>query len=377
MADKQHFLALSATGASLSVSLTQHVQHVHAVVCTRYPAIDRIALAPYDPISDTLKTFVSSDRDGARLEHYEARMQDVPSLRELAAMRQIRVVDDIDEYFPGDSLHTRWLKGQNFRSSLTIPVFLGAELAGFLFFDSRRAGAFDAQSVRFLETFSGLVTQQYLKQLQLFHGIEGTVQLARGLAAIRDSETGQHLDRVSAYSRLIATSLAAQMALDDEFVAYVSMFAQLHDIGKIGIPDTILLKPGRLDAQERAIIETHVEIGESIVDQMAKNLQMDNSLALRILRNIVAGHHERGDGSGYPRHLKMPDIPLEARIVAVADAYDALANVRPYKRPWSEAAIAAEFAADVALGKLDAACVHALLSATEQRAAIRRAFVDQ
>jgi len=378
MTSRQHFHDLAVTyGSSSSVSLTQHIQNVHAVVSTRYPTIDRIALAPYDHQAGALKTFISSNRDGMQLEHYEARLQDVPSLKYLAERRQIRVVDDIDATFSGATEHTLWLKSREYRSSLTIPIFQGHDLLGFLFFDSKLPSVFDTDSVRFLEAFSSLVTHQYLLQLRVFHGVEGVVQVARGLATIRDSETGQHLDRVAAYSQLMAQGLAKRLQLDDEFIAYVYMFAPLHDIGKVGIPDAILLKPGHLDMEERVEAERHVRIGESIVDQISKNLQMEESLSLRVLRNIVAAHHERGDGMGYPRKLKMQEIPLEARIVAVADVYDALLNRRPYKRPWSDADVEAELVSEVTKGRLDADCVNVLLQASEQRAAIHQKFVGQ
>jgi len=103
---------------------------------------------------------------------------------------------------------------------------------------------------------------------------------------------------------------------------------------------------------------------------------MHGDLASRVMYNIVATHHERGDGSGYPRGLKMADIPLEGRIVAVADAYDALSNRRPYKKPWNESAVLQELRREVANGHLDHDCVEALLGAREARLLIAQRFAD-
>jgi HD-GYP domain-containing protein (c-di-GMP phosphodiesterase class II) len=125
------------------------------------------------------------------------------------------------------------------------------------------------------------------------------------------------------------------------------------------------------------IMRRHVEIGETIVDQMGRDLRMGNGLAFTVMRNIVGAHHERGDGSGYPRGLLMKDIPLEARIVAVADVYDALSNRRPYKEPWAEADVAAELDRETAAGRLDAQCVQTLMQAREERLKIQREFADR
>lgn len=142
-------------------------------------------------------------------------------------------------------------------------------------------------------------------------------------AEYRDPETGAHLLRLSHYSGL----LAANLGLDDTQQELIRDAAPMHDIGKVGIPDAILLKPGKLDADEMNIMRKHPQIGADI-------LKGSTSPLLQIAATISLSHHEKYDGSGYPHGLKGDDIPLYGRIIAVADVFDALTSARPYKPAW-------------------------------------------
>jgi two-component system response regulator RpfG len=170
----------------------------------------------------------------------------------------------------------------------------------------------------------------------------------------RDEGTGNHVFRMARYSLEIARGLEQ----DDDTCDLIVQAAPLHDIGKIGIPDAILLKPARLTADERSVIETHTTIGFDILKGSASDyLSMAASIALH--------HHERYDGKGYPYGLKAGEIPLEARIVAVADTLDALMTVRPYKEAWSRAD-ALKYIREHSGSRFDPDCVWALLDREEQ-----------
>jgi putative two-component system response regulator len=128
--------------------------------------------------------------------------------------------------------------------------------------------------------------------------------------------------------------VARELAMPDGFVGLIERAAPLHDVGKIGIPDAILLKPDRLDEQEWELMKTHTTIG-------ARLLASSNDPLLHLAEEIALGHHERWDGSGYPNGFSGEAIPVQARIVAVTDVFDALTHQRPYKPAWTlEAAVA-------------------------------------
>lgn len=157
------------------------------------------------------------------------------------------------------------------------------------------------------------------------------------LAETRDPETGLHLERIQSYCRVIAEKLMHHRLYPDminrRFVEEIFATSPLHDIGKVGIPDQILLKPGRLDEQEFEIMKTHTLIGcNTLQSSIAKNPRANY---LKMSAQIARSHHERWDGKGYPDGLIGDDIPLAARIVSVADVYDALASKRIYKEAFS------------------------------------------
>lgn len=166
----------------------------------------------------------------------------------------------------------------------------------------------------------------------------------------RDNDTGEHTLRVARYSRIIAE----QLGLPARLCRDIYLAAPLHDVGKVAIPDNILLKPGRLTDKEMAVIRTHAMIGAHILADSGCEL-------IHLGAQIAAGHHERWDGAGYPNGLKTDEIPVAARVVAVADVFDALTTRRPYKEPMP-LEVARNYLVENQGRQFDPACVEAFLS---------------
>lgn len=191
-----------------------------------------------------------------------------------------------------------------------------------------------------------------------------TVHRLVRLAEFRDSQTGQHLVRMGRYCELIGLELGLGAA----WCAQLRLASELHDVGKVAIPDRILLKPGRLTSRERAVMETHAEIGHRILsDSESELLQTAASTALT--------HHERWDGSGYPRRLAGKEIPVEGRVAAVADVFDALTSDRVY-RPALPVGMAVAMMEAERGRHFEPAVLDALQRAFPQVESVRRAFAD-
>jgi len=206
-------------------------------------------------------------------------------------------------------------------SAAASPIKLGDQIIGALFIGYGTKHEFSRDEIATLERLSGqaAIAIEHARQRESLEELARETALAlAGAIESRDSYTGHHCARLADY----AGTLGQRLGLSDKKIEQMRLGAALHDIGKISVPDAILLKPGRLTEDEFAIIQRHCRTGVEICARI--------SLGDEVL-SIVSGHHERFDGTGYPEGLAGDDIPLGARIVAVVDAYDAMTTDRPYR----------------------------------------------
>lgn len=339
------------------------------------PAIDRVAVALYDQKTGAAGTFISSGDRPTPLTQYDADLAHAPSLHRVLRTRRIRLVSDMRVFSAGANLHTRALWDEGFRSSATVPMLDGGCVAGFIFFNSRQRGAFRAKDLPLLEVFAETVAAAALQGERSGRILRAALKTAGAMMRQRDRETGDHLERMARYARLIAQELArdGRAGFNDERVRHIESFAPMHDVGKMAIPDRVLRKRGRLNARERRVMHTHALRGKEIVDDLLRNFGLRGWGHSSALRHIAHHHHEAMDGTGYPDGLRGHRIPIEARIVAVADVFDALTSARPYKDAWTVDR-AFRWLTRLSRGKLDRRCVGALLKNRKAIEDIRRRF---
>lgn len=356
------------------ISIEERLRSLHFELRAEFAGVSRIAVAVYDHKTDGLTTFVHSTIEGETLVHHQVKLADVPSLRELAEHHRDRIIADTSVLADSPTKHSQ-LVVENWGSSYTRPLYEGSRLRGFLFFDAVERGYFTPAMVLRLAVYAELMTMVLSSILFPVRLLRSALEVASAVSHQRDPETGAHLDRMSRYARIVALGVAEAHGLDDLYIEHILMFSPLHDIGKVGIPDHILLKPGRLTADELVIMRTHVTRGAEMVERVLGSVNMRQGTQGTMLCNIVLGHHECWDGSGYPAGKRGVEIPLEARIVTVADVYDALTSERPYKAAWS-ADEAYRYLRERAGILFDPDCVTALEQARGSVEEIRRTFLD-
>lgn len=342
--------------------------------------INRIAIALYDEETDLLKGFLASadNDDGVDLESMAVPLKDIPSLQQLARTGARRVINDFSTTPPtskASAAYRKLITDAGYVSSYTVPLMHKGKFYGFLFFNSKYSNVFSKAMVSHLKSHADMIALTVMRELDAARMVMSAVRVMQQVSLARDEETGQHLNRMAHYSRLIADALPAHHGVSAEFAEFIFMFAPMHDVGKIAIADAILLKPGRLTEDEFTIMKTHVNEGVKIIDMMHDAFGLNLVPNFGMMRNIVAYHHESLDGRGYPYGLAGDNIPLEARIVAVADVFDALTSKRPYKEAWSNEK-AFDLLREECGRKFDPDCVTALLAAEDQVRKIQARYAD-
>ena len=363
------------TALNKDMPLREKLVCTHEAVIKLFPCVARIAVAIYDPDTTVLKTYLHSSGDTNPLDNYQVLLDDAPSLKEVLKQGQPRVINNMLTFEDAKHEHTRRIGRAGYAASYTMPMFNNGVFFGFVFFNAYETDSFTPEVLHELDPIGHMISLMLINELESVHTLSAAIRTTGHITHLRDPETGSHMDRMSRFSRLIAASLADEYELDDDYIEHIFMFSPLHDIGKIGIPDKILLKPGKLTEQEARVMRTHTRVGQEIIDDLLENFALNSLAHADVLRNIAAYHHEAVNGSGYPEGRSGDQIPLEARIVAVADVFDALTSRRAYKEAWSNER-AFEALKELAGQKLDSKCVDALVRKRDEVEKIQQQFKE-
>ncbi len=357
--------------------LRKRVQEVHRVIQARYPFVTRVAVALMDEGTQILKTFLHSSGTGNPLSNYEASVTESPSLQEAIQLRSPRVVNDLSIFRDGAHVHTQRIWEQGYRASYALPIFQESRLEAIVFFNSPETDCFTADVLKDLDLFGHLIGHMVSEERSKFRVLMASLRTAIQMIHQRDPELGGHLDRMAHFARIIARHLndLGIYEFNDELVEQIFQFAPLHDIGKIGIPDRVLMKVGKLEPEEQALMRTHTTLGRHLVDEITKTFGLESLEQKGILQSVTELHHEAMDGSGYPRSLHGDEIPIAARIIAVADVFDALTSERPYKPAWSNDDAFA-YLIEQRETTLDRDCINAMIQHREDVEHIQKVFGD-
>jgi len=343
--------------------LNDQLRLIHQRIQALYPFISCIEVSMQPTASDALRLHASTDTDTAPISIS-------PMFSDSLRQREPEVIQDLPSLLENGG-HQK--DGNRLLSGFKVPIMVDDQVNGFTLFAAKEKHCFTSGVIEQMHVYARVIAQIVTEERDARNGLPSTISAILKLNNVNRSESPQHLKRVAQYSRLIASQSADAFQLSEEWIEHLVLFAPLHDIGKIFMPEDILMKPGKLTQSEFEQMKTHTLKGREIIDHMIDSFGYKDRLHYTsLLRNIITHHHEAIDGSGYPFGLKGDDIPVEARIVAVADVLDALMTKRAYKEAWTLDETFAELH-KLADHKLDRRFIKILAANKEELTSIRTA----
>jgi HD domain len=366
---------LSATDKNLP--LEKKLRVIHKVAQTKHPFIDRISVALYEKRLDMLRTFLASSGRDYPLEFYEAQLSEAPSLKAILETGMPRVINDLSLLDKGEHEHTKSIIGQGYRSSYTIPMHFHDEFVGFVFFNSYEPDCMSEQVLNDLDVYAHLISSLINQELSHIYSMLSALKEKSAEFGRKETRYEQtlRLTRISRFARVIAVELAKSGKYDlrDSDVEEISWFSPFHLLSKVynESPHCQDGSSAAFDSQSGV----YMKPDPGWIDRALKDLGFESSEATERLKAIAFYYHENVDGSGYPRGLKKEQIPIEARIVCVADLFDAMTGQGVAMQAWSNDE-AYHMLMRLTKNILDEDCVQALIKNRDKVEQIQASFIE-
>lgn len=360
-------------------NFTIQIKEVFDYIRKHHSEFGRISIAAY--IGGVLSTYYSVFEDAPvdnSLEFKPVTVNLFSSLGDVIVNKKERYIDNLKDHYKSE--HIKMLTDFGLLSSLTFPIVHKDNVIGVMFFNSRKENFFSTNEKKAHFTYIyQLISTRYIQIIEEREKFQQLLDVALKIGHHRDPETSQHLIRMGMYSELLARLLADKFPeITTEFIHKVRFYAPFHDIGKYRIPDRVLFSNSVFSPEDREIMNMHPIYGEEIINDVISISGVDTIEIkdIALLKNIIRYHHEAYDGSGYPDGLKGSNIPLESRIITVADVFDALLSKRPYKEAWDISKVV-DFLNENSGKLFDPECVEVLTKNLKSFTLIRSSIIDK
>ncbi|MEL0608960.1 HD-GYP domain-containing protein [Vibrio echinoideorum] len=342
-----------------------------------YPILSRLSVVLCS--ENRASNYFVSDSLCQEAEHryIEQELKPESELSRMAESLDTRIIDDLTSTHPTKQVSHLLKLGH--QSSYTTPIHYQESNLGFVFINASSIGFFAQQYIQCdIAYLTQVISSLFIQLFERQRHFQSSLAIALNMGHARDPETKEHLIRMGKYSEQLARSLShSNNEITHQFIHRIRLYAPFHDIGKYRIPDNVLFSTGSFTKEERAIMNNHTLYGEEMVNDVVA-LSQHSSMCMdeiQFIKNIVRHHHERFDGRGLPDGLSQDAIPLEARIVTLADVFDALMSKRAYKHAWSLNDVMAYIEAHTG-SMFDPECVSALKQNLDSFMAIRDQYND-
>jgi len=354
-----------------------HLDFLYNVVINSYQGLSRLSvilIKDNQASNYFVRDRLAADCNG---ELFTQKVNQDGGIPKMIKSKSARIVNDLSNLTL--NARTLFLLSNGHRSSFTYPLIFKGNTIAMVFFNASELDFFAKHSIqKDMHFLSTIIHSLMVRQVEKNQFVDISLAIALDMGHAKDPETKGHLNRMERYSSKLAYLLGDNKGISHEFIRRIESYAAFHDIGKYKIPDAILFSRAIFTPEEREIMNRHCAHGVDIINDVLGYFPVNMRYVeeYRFLKNIILYHHEHFNGNGYPMGLTGDAIPLEARIVMVADVFDALLSKRLYKQAWHIDDVVT-YMKDNSGTMFDPDCIHALVSNLPEFIEIYEAYSDE